>query len=564
MQVQKIQTEQQTKAQMPQFKGVPDIVLRYLATNQAVGANAVDLCSMVIPRTASDAIRRGPAAGLETGRREAMGTVNDTSIGLYGMAAASMAGATMGLEKKYGDKIDKATNSSKNTLKMNKLLTAPETLNVLAENKARQIKNNGTQLDYLKETLRNVRVFNPGHIRADKEGYISISESVVEKVAKALDEAINDKSIGYKIYHEASDGREAILNLITEDTGTQTKYILKSLEKGGKDSVTDLKRLLGDIYMTSKSFNTEKVQDAFKEQIKNGQGIKDNAFIKSMNKFIRTKSGIGFAFAAAVGMSVQPINMYLTKKKTGSDGFVGVEGRKKNDTFGFKMLKVVTALAGMTGVLASMKCNLKKPLKLPKEFIDKIAFNGFWPTIPQLMGVYGVTIMSRILSTRDGDELRESVTKDSLGFVSWLILGDIVNRAVAEKMDKSVMSRTKEMGQQGFWKRVFNSKLKTRDEVLIDELKKNGIGATKEVNGKLTAKTFKEMLKDLDGIADKKIVDAVKKKLKVLNKAQIAGYLCSGLVLGLGIPNLNIAITNALDKKRKAKVAEQEVKPQQV
>ena len=32
----------------------------------------------------------------------------------------------------------------------------------------------------------------------------------------------------------------------------------------------------------------------------------------------------------------------------------------------------------------------------------------------------------------------------------------------------------------------------------------------------------------------------------------------SGLVLGLGIPNLNIYITNTLDKKRKAKLAEKE------
>ena len=55
-----------------------------------------------------------------------------------------------------------------------------------------------------------------------------------------------------------------------------------------------------------------------------------------------------------------------------------------------------------------------------------------------------------------------------------------------------------------------------------------------------------------------------KKRLGVLNKAQIAGYAFSGLVLGLGIPNLNIYITNKLDKKRKAKKAEQQAQQVQL
>ena len=58
-------------------------------------------------------------------------------------------------------------------------------------------------------------------------------------------------------------------------------------------------------------------------------------------------------------------------------------------------------------------------------------------------------------------------------------------------------------------------------------------------------------MKEVDTLAPdvKKIT---KKRLRVLNAAQLAGYLFSGLVLGLGIPNLNIYVTNALDKKRKS------------
>ena len=44
-------------------------------------------------------------------------------------------------------------------------------------------------------------------------------------------------------------------------------------------------------------------------------------------------------------------------------------------------------------------------------------------------------------------------------------------------------------------------------------------------------------------IADKDFVATAKRRLGTLNKAQLAGYAFSGLVLGLGIPNLNIYIT---------------------
>ena len=91
----KIQLDRQqnsiiNRQQQPQFKGAGDTVLRYLATNQAVGANAVDFSFMVAPRSASDMIKRGPAAGMETVRREIMGTINDSLIGSYGIVAGSL------------------------------------------------------------------------------------------------------------------------------------------------------------------------------------------------------------------------------------------------------------------------------------------------------------------------------------------------------------------------------------------------------------------------------------------------------------------------------------------
>ena len=535
------------------FKG-GDAFLRYLATNQAVGANGVDLTSMVAPRTASDMIRRGPLAGLETLRREIMGTVNDSLIGVYGIVAGSVIAATMGISNKYG-------------VNANTIMAAPETVKILSNYKSKQINEKSTQIDYFKDVFSNFKAFNPNHEGASADGFVKLNEKQIEEVSRLMDSILKDESMDFKKWskNKTPNSLDSLVNKITEYTGAQSKYLLEYGEApkgsaGTKEALkaseyissdTNLKTFLEDVYKVSDAFNKPEVKKAFEEQVQNGKSALENKFVNTLLKFKKSKAAAGFAAAAMVGLSVQPINMYLTKKKTGTDGFVGVEGRTKDDSTGFKVLKGVTAAGFGAMVLATLKTGLK-------GFMGKMAFKGFWPTIAQLKGVYGITIISRLLSARDKDELRESLTKDTLGFLSWLILGDIINKMTAEGLDKSVLNRTKETDGKGFFKRVFNSTLKNRDEVLIDALASNGLATVKEVDGKHVSMSFKEMVAELDKLPEA-VRKATKKRLSVLNKAQLAGYLFSGLVLGLGIPNLNIYITNKLDKKRKAALAEETV-----
>ncbi|MCQ2755072.1 MAG: hypothetical protein MJ231_08545 [bacterium] len=558
MQVQKIQQDNQITKQQPQFKSI-DGFLRYLAVNQAVGANGVDLCCMVTPRTASDMIKRGPVAGMETLRRESMGTVNDSLIGVYGAVAGIIVGSIMGMNKKYGN----------NTVNFNDILAAPETLNILAKRKTTQLVNKQSNVEYLKEVLRNMKAFNPNAKFVDAEGYVRLSDTSVEEIAQILDDVIQNKDMTLKQWTKGKTNNSihVLINKITEQTGAQSEYVIDVVSHDGikYTSTSNLETLLKDIFNVSKAFENPTVKKTFEEQIKIGNvSIRDNVFMKALNKFKNIKSYAGFGIAAAVGLSVQPINMYLTKRKTGSDGFVGVEGREKDKSTGFFLTKVASALAFMGMDLWSLNNFKGKPVLSLSGFMDKMAFKGFWPTINQLKGVFGITIISRIFSARDKDELRESLTKDTLGFFSWLILGDIVNKATAEIIDKSVMNRNSEVAKKGFWSRIYNSKLKTRDEILIETLHSKGVSTIKEEGGQKIAKTFKEMLNDLK--TSEKIPEELKKltkkRLGVLNKAQLAGYAFSALVLGLGIPNLNIWITNTLDKKKKAKQAAEEQKAQ--
>ncbi len=542
MQVHQIQQKNITKT-TPQFKGVADGALRFLATNQAIGANGVDLAFMVIPRTTTDLVKRGPAAGLETGRREASGTLNHSLIGVYGGLSGAVLATLLGVDRKFG------TNA-------NSMFTAPETLNILAENKAKQIQNKTTQLEYLKETFRNLKAYNPTSKKANAEGLVELSKETVDDIAQIFDKALNN-NVQFKDWKKkgSADSLHVAINKLIEATGAESKYVLESSDKK-LVSNTSLKALLEDIYKVSGSFNKEEVQKAFREQIQNGKPITENAFVKNISKFMKKRSLAGFLIGTAVGMSIQPINIYLTKKKTGSDGFVGVEGRTKDDSAAFKMMKGAASVGFLGLTMASLGTGLK-------GFMEKMAFKDFWPTISQLKGIYGLTIISRLLATRDQDELRESLTKDTLGFLSWLVLGDIVNKLTATALDNSnaTVLNTTEKEAKGLWaktKRAFNATLKTRDEILIESLAAKDIKTTKIKDGKTIAKTFKEMMADLDKIADKEFVKTAKKRLGTLNKAQLAGYLFSGLVLGLGIPNLNIYITNKLDKKRKARAEMEE------
>ena len=144
--------------------------------------------------------------------------------------------------------------------------------------------------------------------------------------------------------------------------------------------------------------------------------------------------------------------------------------------------------------------------------------------------------MSRFLSARNDNELTESSIKDTLGFANWLLLGNFVQKLVAQKLDASLIKRE----GKGVLNWITSSALKTRDEVLHA-----GLGAKAFKDGK--ALSYSEMVK----LAD----PATLKKLSVLKKSQLAGYLYSGIVLGMGIPKLNIYLTNRREAKKAQKLA---------
>lgn len=511
---QQLQNRQNSKQQnnQQQFGGAFDFVstgLRFLDTNQAWGATAVDVGSMVLPRTAVD-FQRGVDAGLETATRESSSSLNHALVGVYGALAGLLLAST--LNSRFG-------------IKFNNIFAGDKILDNLGKSWHDEVQagNNAPLRKHLEKVVASIEGFNPAR---EKEGWVGISKDTQKLIVDRLENDIKT-SPKSKI---SKDTERYIHTLITSSTGAESKMRLK----GGKEAVTglDLKTILENVYSVTKAFTTEKVGNVFKETKDFGA----NEFIKSMKRFNMRRSLLGVGIAGAIGMSIQPINRYITKKRTGQDKFVG--GGEKDDSFGFKVRKALAALAFGTGSFACISTN-------PKEILPKLQFRGMIPALDQFKAIYGLTIMSRFMSARNDNELTESAIKDVIGFANWLILGNIVTKGVANKLDKDLINIKEADKGQGFFKWLKNSSVKTRDEVLLASLQKEGIEAVKD--GK--SLSYTEMLKKLPA------GDAVTKaKLRKLNIAQVAGYLYSGLVLGVGLPKLNAYLTN----RRMAKLAAEE------
>lgn len=502
-------SKEQLNNNQQKFGGAFDCVslaLRFLDTNQAWGATAVDVGSMVLPRTIVD-FQRGVNAGVETATRESSSSANHALVGVYGTLAGLMLASTF--NSKFG-------------IKFNKIFAGDKILDNLGESWHEEVQsgNKNPLRKHLEKVVGSIEGFNPS---GSKEGWVGIPKETQKLIVDRLENDITSSNKA-KISKETE---RYIHSLITSSTGAEAKM---RLLKKGKEHVSglDLKTMLENIYSVTKTFTSEKVGNVFETT----KDFSANDFIKSMKKFNKMRSLMGIGIAGAIGMSIQPINRYITKRRTGEDKFVG--GGEKDNSFGFKIRKALAAVVFGTGAFACISTN-------PKEIIPRLQFKGMIPSLNQFKAIYGLTIMSRFMAARNDNELIESSVKDIFGFVNWLILGSVVSKGVANSLDKDLIN-IKDGDGKGFFKWLKNSSIKTRDEVLLSSLKNAGVDVVKD--GK--ALTYSEMLKKIP--ANDKLT---KVKLRKLNIAQVAGYLYSGLVLGFGIPKLNAYMTN----KRIAKQA---------
>lgn len=547
------QQSKHSKEQNPNFKGFVDTAiqtgvqagtqaLNYLNTSPAVGACFIDFLAMVLPRTAVD-MTRSLDAGVETGIRESSGTVNHALAGVVGLGAGYLVSAAF--NKEHGIKShlmfmdSKAIDTYKNFVNNN---TQPTGYDIKG---------------YWNEFFKSLQGMN-----TSKAGnWHSLSDEAVTKATEIMTNA------NKKTYAVPKEALAKINDLIIGETGAGSTYrimktqkaekvITQTLEETGVNG--SLKELLSSANSMLKAVTDKAAHD--KTPIVNDlekllSGVK--------NKKVATVAA-GLAIPVAAGIAVQPVNRYLTKKRTGTDGFVGVEGREQDKSIKFKLLKSSLAFIMGSAMIASI---LKKPSELftnfgkaSKELLSSLQFKGMVPTIDQFKFIYGLTIVSRVLSARDKNEARECAIKDSLGFANWLILGGFVSKLAAKCFKKGIVNYNEELHGKGTWNYIQHAVEKTHEEILYPTLKKLGISSIgadgKVLNFRKLLKLMNEKAKSPETAESlKNLVKETNTKLKYKNYAQLLGYIYSGVVLGVGIPKLNIAITKRCEKKAQAKKA---------
>ena len=526
-----IQQNKPKQQSQPRFTGAPEtaatLLLRFLDTNQAIGANSVDLCSMVIPRTVYDFHKRGADAGVETARRESMGTINHSLVGVYGTLGGMLVASALNRRFKNDN------------LRVDKLFADNATTDILARYRLNSLRKEpkpelSNVKSYLNEVFDNLKVYNPANKDA-VDGWVGIKGKERDLVIEKLEDLLKN---GKKDQID-KDSLNYIKNLLVSSTGGEKQVKLEFFKDGKleKKATNNLSTFIENLHNVSKVYMKKDIEEIFKNSV----DIDSNAFVNALKSMNLKRSVIGLGIATAIGASTQPINKYLTFKKTGQTGFVGVEGREEDHSTKFKIMKTVAGILLAGAAISTITTK-------PSEFLSKIQFKGMLPTVDQLKLVYGMTIGSRLLAARDKDELRESAIKDSLGFLNLLVLGALVAKGSAKLLDKSKSLITlKPNSGKGFVNWLKNSTLRNRDEVLLTELKAHG----KEVIKDGKALTFKELMK-LSETLPTDVQKSLKGKLRVLNLSQAIGYLYSGLVLGVGVPALNAHMTAKSDAKYKA------------
>ena len=478
-------------------------ILRTCDMNEMVNAVGLDVGAMVVPRAYYDTKARNEFAGAETFIREISGTfINCLSAGLF----------AMGISKIASRRVEPEVKINPDSWYTQKSL---ETLNKAWE-------KSGNLDKYLKTVLENIS----GRDGMKTNHFKDINWKKVEWIDEARWDKIKWNNPEYKgIQNElkTEEGFIKTLKKLIKDeniTKDDKKFALSIIEKrltnalgaerdtelniNGSKLSAKLENILRDTHDMAKDIFTKK---------------KGNEIEKAINKISRVNKIKAFGAISAscvLGLTNQWMNRKITEKRTGKKGFVGdvdytSETRCEQKKDNFLLLKKIGASALMAGMVFSVM-----GVKNFKQFAKKLEFTGPITSGNAIKTVYAANIIGRFMAADNGTELRESMTRDYLGFLNWLVFGGFAAKGVANLLDKS-------------GKNLFN-------------YQKEGKGLKHWLND-MSLKTHNE-------IASKGEVFA-KKNMWKLNLAHASGIAYSAITLGILLPMMNAKITERKARKNR-------------
>ncbi len=474
-------------------------VLRSCDMNEMVNAVGLDVGAMVIPRAYYDTKARNEYAGAETFFREISGTfINCLSAGLLAMGISKIASKKLMPEVNINPD-SWYTADSLETLKEAWQGNKKEYVKNIFENisgrdgyKVNEFKNiNWKNIEWIDEekwnkiSWRNPKYRNIQDKMKSKKGFI-----------KTFLQIIDDKEIHKDDKkHVLSIMEKRLTNALGAERDTQ-------LSINGKQYSSKLENILRDA--------VDMAKDVF---IPDG-GKNAELAIKKISKVNKIKAFGAIAGSCVLGLTNQYINRKITEKRTGRKGFVGdvdftSANRIEREKDKFLLLKKIGASVLMGGMVFSVM-----GVKNFKQFAKKLEFAGPVTSGNAIKTVYASTIIGRFMAADNGTELRESMTRDYLGFLNWLVFGGFAAKGAANLLDKK--------GQN-----LFN-------------YTKKGKGIKHWLNN-MTLKTHNEIAS--------KGRDFAKKNMWKLNLAQTCGIAYSAVTLGILLPMMNAKITQSRSQK---------------
>ncbi len=508
------------------FKSSQLISATFMAINkhEILGVSAIDLLSMVIPRSIID-FTRNKEAGTETAIREASSTATHAAIGVAGIGAATL--LAQGLKHKgynvdfksitaNDDTVENLAKVFKTVVDENQNVDEKQIRKIFLEKVFSNVEGLGGNSENLKNTTDKI------WYGLSKEN----QNAIVNEISKQM-----DQSKSFKLPSKTASLLEAYLNI--DIPSTQNLRV----KLGDKAITTKGEHFIADAYALTKSFMQKNVLETFKTST----DITNNMFVQDLKKLSIRKTSLGLAAICAVALSTQAINRHLTQKRTGIKGFVGdpnyskhmekgKEPKKKDHTF--LPLKLLAVLGMGFYIFKTLNASSLRDL------ISKVQFKGSLPTVNQIKVVYGSTILGRLLASSDKNELRESAFRDFLGYTNFLVLGALVTKCFVNFKDKTLINYDAETQGKGLWNWLKNSSIKTHEEVINSTLKSSVIKENKVLS-------LKEIYKNgwirPDG--------SISSKLGILNKAKLIGMLYACIALGIIVPLINKHMTEGKKDK---------------
>ena len=484
--------------------GIITNTLRTLDTNPMANAVGIDLFAMVGPRTYVDTKERNKYAGAETFFREFTGTL------IVCLSASYLAKGIAHIANKI---IQPETKINPNSW------FSKDSLAVLEES---WNQSNNSVRNYVSGVLNSTS----GLDGEQEKHFADINWDNVEWNNEKRWENIKWDNDNFHNIHERINSKESITDTCVEliEDNTITKKDRKNLLKILFSRVTNALGAESNITVNinDKKLNTN-IPNLIRDTIDLGKDVFTNHNTdnqKAINKILKinkVKALGALTIASGLGLTNQYINRKITEKRTGTKGFVGdtdYTDKVKNKTSGKDNSKILFAeKLALSAGMALMALGVMK-VKSPKDFVKKLEFTGPVTSGNAIKTVYASTLIGRFMASDNQNELRETATRDYLGFLNWLVFGGFAAKGAANLLDSKRQN-------------LFNTH-------------KQGKGFRHWFND-LSLKTHNE-------IASKGTKFA-KKNMWKLNVAHASGLAYSTIALGVLLPKLNIFITKHKHKK---------------